>query len=104
MPKIEDVEVQDLSKFLVAHAWCTNAPTEAQFTFSKDGRYQFTRGAGGEVLEEGQWSIEGGRVKLSPDADGTPRLVDVQAGKVNDRLVISMDGKLHAACEAAAPK
>lgn len=99
MPEIEDLKVEDLAKFLVANAWCTNQPAEARMVFSKDGTYALHQSGMPAPIDKGQWVVLNGRVQLSPAANGAPRMVDVQAGKVNGRTVVSLDGKLAAACE-----
>ncbi len=94
-PKIEDLPVDDLGKFLRGTSWCrrehnqeTRIAFNANDTWSRDE-------------EQGTWRAEGGRLVLET-ADGKPRTVDVQAGKVDGKPVVAFDGLLHGECEPVA--
>lgn len=101
LPKIEDLKVEDLSKFLVSHEWCTRAAGGSRYTFTQQGTWSL-KAASGETNGSGTWTLLSGWLVLA-GADGGSRRVDVQTGKVNDRVVVSFDGILYGACEQNAP-
>ena len=95
-PKIEDVAVDDLGKFLGGTQWCRqDVSGELKYAFTVDGKWTQTRG---DVEEKGTWRVQSGRVVLE-GADGGTRNLDVQAGKVNGKPVVAFDGRLFGACE-----
>ncbi|MGA9523002.1 MAG: hypothetical protein WBV82_16155 [Myxococcaceae bacterium] len=100
MPKIEDLPVDDLGKFLGGTAWCRReAERTTELAFAIEGTWARTEeGASGE---RGSWRVDRGRIVLD-GADGGSRTVDVQAGKVDGKPVVAFDGLLYGACEPTA--
>ena len=91
-PKIEDLPVEDWRAFLSGTSWCTRT-AQGRLSFAADGGW--TRNE-----ESGRWSVEGTKLVLSlAGLDSGVRTVDAQAGKVNGRTVLSLDGRMYAACE-----
>lgn len=97
--RIEDVRIDDPQKLLSGTSWCERKRAIARHTFAADGSHAFTRGG---TPEEGTWSVRDGKVMLSAPDAGT-RELDVQAGRVNGELVLSLDGELYDACPMPKP-
>ncbi len=97
MPKIEDLPVEDLGKFLGGTAWCRREGERTlELAFATEGTWSRKEGAAAPG-EGGSWRVAQGRIVLG-EADGGSRTVDVQAGKVDGRPVVAFDGLLYGEC------
>lgn len=89
-PRIEDLRVDDLSSFVGGKTWCREG---AQFAFREDGTWTRTEGG---TTTAGTWTAQKDRLTLQSDAGARPLFVE--AGKVDGRVVASLDGRLYSEC------
>lgn len=96
---IVELEVPDLAGFVSEHPWCARKSTGRKVRFERDGGFvledpRAPTPSGGAVA----WVVSDGGARLVT-LDGGARLLDIQAGTVDGKVFVALDGELFSACD-----